>query len=71
MDCKIFVEQRKYRVLNLLENDDLSQHLTTNPNETNVHIVGMGSMNPPVRQEYQEELRHSIAFSLSLAAFSS
>lgn len=48
LDCKIFVEQRKYRILNLLGNEDLSRRLTTNPNETNVHVVGMGSMTPPV-----------------------
>jgi len=51
LDCKIFVETRKYRVLNQLENDDLSRRLTTNPNETNVHVVGMGSVTPPVNFE--------------------
>lgn len=48
LDCKIFVEARKHRVLSQLENDDLSRRLTTNPNETNLHIVGMGSVTPPV-----------------------
>ncbi len=49
LDCKIYVEARKFRVLNQLENWDLSRRLTTNPNETNVHIVGMGSVTRPVR----------------------
>jgi hypothetical protein len=48
LDCKIFVEARKLRILNQIEDDDLSRRLTTNPNDTNVHIVGMGSVNPPV-----------------------
>ncbi len=51
LDCKIFVEARKYRILNQLENDDLSRRLTTNPNETNVHVVGMGSVTQPVSSE--------------------
>jgi hypothetical protein len=51
LDCKIFVEARKYRVLNQLENDDLSRRLTTNPHETNVHVVGMGSVTLPVNFE--------------------
>ena len=51
LDCKIFVEARKHRVLSQLENDDLSRRLTTNPNETNLHIVGMGSVNPPVSSQ--------------------
>ena len=48
LDCKIFVEARKLRILNQIEDVDLSRRLTTNPNDTNVHIVGMGSVNPPV-----------------------
>jgi hypothetical protein len=48
LDCKIFVDARKHRVLRQLENDDLSRRLTTNPNETNVHVVGMGSVTQPV-----------------------
>jgi DNA cross-link repair 1A protein len=51
LDCKIFVEARKYRVLSQLENNDLSRRLTTNPNETNVHVVGMGSVTQPVSYE--------------------
>jgi hypothetical protein len=49
LDCKIFVEARKYRVLNQLENSDLSRRLTTKPEETNVHVVGMGSVSQPVK----------------------
>ena len=49
LDCKIFVEARKYRVLNQIENTDLSKRLTTNPDETNIHVVGMGSVTPPVK----------------------
>ena len=48
LDCKIFVEARKLRILNQIEDVDLSRRLTTNPNDTNVHIVGMGSVNAPV-----------------------
>lgn len=51
LDCKIFVEPRKYRVLSQLENNDLLRRLTSNPNETNLHIVGMGSVTPPVRSQ--------------------
>ena len=48
LNCKVFVETRKYRILSQLEIGDLTQRLTTNPNETNIHIVGMGSMTPQV-----------------------
>ena len=48
LDCKIFVEARKFRILNQLEDDDLSKRLTTKADETNLHIVGMGSITPPV-----------------------
>ncbi|CAF5094298.1 unnamed protein product, partial [Rotaria sp. Silwood1] len=51
LDCKIFVETRKFRILNQLENTDLSTRLTTNADETNVHVVGMGSISQPVRFE--------------------
>ncbi|CAF0917142.1 unnamed protein product [Rotaria sordida] len=55
LDCKIFVETRKFRILNQLENTDLSQRLTTNPNETNVHVVGMGSITQSMLQTHLDK----------------
>ncbi|CAF2337398.1 unnamed protein product [Rotaria sp. Silwood2] len=55
LDCKIFVETRKFRILNQLENTDLSKRLTTNPDETNVHIVGMGSITQPMLQTHLDK----------------
>jgi hypothetical protein len=62
LDCKIFVEARKYRILNQLENNDLARRLTTNPNETNVHVVGMGSVTPPVRLIPMKEILFYLFF---------
>ena len=55
LDCKIFVEARKFRILNQLEDDDLSKRLTMKPDETNVHIVGMGSVTPPVHFHFSHK----------------
>ncbi|CAF3345622.1 unnamed protein product [Rotaria sp. Silwood1] len=55
LDCKIFVETRKFRILNQLENTDLSTRLTTNPDETNVHVVGMGSISQPMLQTHLDK----------------
>ncbi|UJR33500.1 hypothetical protein I4U23_020945 [Adineta vaga] len=55
LDCKIFVEARKFRILNQLDNDDLSKRLTTKPNETNVHVVGMGSVTSPMLQTHMDK----------------
>ena len=60
LDCKIFVEARKHRILSQLQNDDLSKRLTTNPNDTNLHVVGMGSVTPPVKFV----LRRNIVFNI-------
>ena len=48
LDCKIFVETRKFHLLNQLENSDLSKRLTTNPDETNFHVIDMSSITPSV-----------------------
>ncbi|CAF1942530.1 unnamed protein product [Rotaria magnacalcarata] len=55
LDCKIFVETRKFRILNQLENDDLSKRLTKHPHETNVHVVGMGSITQPMLQAHVDK----------------
>ncbi|CAF0996744.1 unnamed protein product [Adineta steineri] len=61
LDCKIFVEARKFRVLNQLENDDLSKRLTKNPHETNIHVVGMGSVTQPMLQTHID--KYSLKYS--------
>ncbi|CAF0727805.1 unnamed protein product [Adineta ricciae] len=60
LECKIFVEARKFRILNQLEDDDLSNRLTTKADETNVHVVGMGSVTPPMLQTHAD--KHSLKY---------
>ncbi|KAI8800793.1 DNA repair metallo-beta-lactamase-domain-containing protein [Cladochytrium replicatum] len=42
---KIYVEPYKKRMLMCLDDIELSKLLTTNPNEADIHVVGMGKLN--------------------------
>ncbi|XP_052102796.1 DNA cross-link repair 1A protein-like isoform X2 [Mytilus californianus] len=56
-DCKICVQRDKYKVLECLEDPDLSARLTLDANETFLHVLPMGKLNLQGLHEHRSKLR--------------
>ncbi|XP_071170820.1 DNA cross-link repair 1A protein-like isoform X1 [Mytilus edulis] len=56
-DCKICVQRDKYKVLECLEDPDLSARLTLDANETFLHVLPMKKLNLQGLHEYRSKLR--------------
>ena len=46
LQCRVFVEERKKRVLDCLEDQNLSSKLTLDPAQARIHVLPMGSLTP-------------------------
>ena len=52
LDSKIFADGSKRRILNLLEDEEISDRLTADPSAASVHVVRIGSLNAENLQAY-------------------
>ncbi|KAG0333892.1 DNA break repair nuclease [Podila humilis] len=57
LETKVFVQPAKRQILLCLEDSEITEMLTTNPREAQVHLMHMGSdMSPDNLQEYLDKL---------------
>ncbi len=57
LECKVFVSREKKGVIDCLEDKCLSEIITQDPDETNLHVVQMGKLNIKDLEDYAEGLK--------------